>query len=276
MFRSLLVGIDGTASGEAALELGIRWARRLDGLLVGMGTVDEPGVHGPEEALVGERFFERINAALVTDMQREVDQALSRSALRCAEAGVAFKPLERVGRPAAEFAQEAQRFDAILLGQQTHFRFASGPASDDTLSEVLAASPRPVVAVPDATAEGEAILVAYDGSLQAARALWAFTASGLGRGHAIHILTVHADHQAGGRIADRAVEFLRSHELPAEPHVVTRFADVAETILEWMPTTGAGLLVMGAYGQPRVREFFLGSATKSLLKRSPVPMFLYH
>jgi nucleotide-binding universal stress UspA family protein len=33
---------------------------------------------------------------------------------------------------------------------------------------------------------------------------------------------------------------------------------------------------MGAYGQPRIREFFLGSVTQTLLKESPVPLFLYH
>ena len=36
------------------------------------------------------------------------------------------------------------------------------------------------------------------------------------------------------------------------------------------------LLVMGAYGQPAWREFIFGSATRSLLKLSPVPLFLCH
>ena len=38
----------------------------------------------------------------------------------------------------------------------------------------------------------------------------------------------------------------------------------------------AGLLVMGAYGQPVLREFFLGSVTRTILEESPVPLFLYH
>ena len=36
------------------------------------------------------------------------------------------------------------------------------------------------------------------------------------------------------------------------------------------------LIVMGVYGQPVLREFFLGSVTPRLLAESPVPLFLYH
>ena len=50
----------------------------------------------------------------------------------------------------------------------------------------------------------------------------------------------------------------------------------AEVILETVRMVDAGLLVMGAYGQPVLREFFLGSATRTMLEKSPVPVFLYH
>jgi nucleotide-binding universal stress UspA family protein len=38
----------------------------------------------------------------------------------------------------------------------------------------------------------------------------------------------------------------------------------------------ADLLVMGAYGHSRVREFVLGGATKSVLARPSVPTLLSH
>jgi nucleotide-binding universal stress UspA family protein len=38
----------------------------------------------------------------------------------------------------------------------------------------------------------------------------------------------------------------------------------------------ADLLVMGAYGHSRLREFVLGGATKSLLSRPPLPILLSH
>jgi nucleotide-binding universal stress UspA family protein len=47
-------------------------------------------------------------------------------------------------------------------------------------------------------------------------------------------------------------------------------------ILEKVRRRGAGLLVMGAYGQPVLREFFVGSVTRTALGECPVPLFLYH
>jgi nucleotide-binding universal stress UspA family protein len=38
----------------------------------------------------------------------------------------------------------------------------------------------------------------------------------------------------------------------------------------------ADLLVMGAYGHSRIRDFILGGATRSMLARPPVPIFLSH
>ena len=41
-------------------------------------------------------------------------------------------------------------------------------------------------------------------------------------------------------------------------------------------SNNADLLVMGAYGHSRIRDFVLGGATKSMLSQPPVPIFLSH
>jgi nucleotide-binding universal stress UspA family protein len=38
----------------------------------------------------------------------------------------------------------------------------------------------------------------------------------------------------------------------------------------------AGLLVMGAYGRPRLSELVLGGVTRHVLAASPVPVMLSH
>ena len=50
----------------------------------------------------------------------------------------------------------------------------------------------------------------------------------------------------------------------------------ARVLLELTRIAAPGLLVMGAYGQPGIREFFLGSMTRTLLEKGTVPMFLFH
>jgi nucleotide-binding universal stress UspA family protein len=276
MFRSLLIGLDGSPDGESALELGIRWAKRSDALLVGMGVLDEPGIHGAEELLVGESYFHSLNVGLLSETRKHVEQALARAALRCSEAGVTFKELEDVGVPYARIAQQAPRYDLVLLGQRTHFQFGYREAPDDTLAKVLAECPRPVVAVPTPLVADGPVVVAYDASLQADRTLASFRASGLARGREVHVVSVAPEPKAAALWADRAVEYLRPHGVEARPHPQASDCPPAEIILGWARRHAAALLVMGAYGQPVLREFFLGSVTRTILKESTIPVFLDH
>jgi hypothetical protein len=126
-------------------------------------------------------FMHRVNQKLLHDLTRKTEQILGIAAVRCAEEGVALKPLQDVGDPYVEIPRESHRFDLILLGRETHFQFGLEKIADDTLTRILHSSPRPVVVVPRTIDEREAVVIAFDGSLQASRALYAFEASGLGR-----------------------------------------------------------------------------------------------
>jgi nucleotide-binding universal stress UspA family protein len=51
---------------------------------------------------------------------------------------------------------------------------------------------------------------------------------------------------------------------------------IGEVLEAHVTYRNADLLVMGAYGHSRLREFVLGGATKSMLTRPPSPIFLSH
>jgi nucleotide-binding universal stress UspA family protein len=275
MLRTILVGLDGTPCSDSAVALGIRWARRFGGLLVGMGVVDEPAIRQPQAVPLGAGGFkEHRDDTVLAHARRRVEHFLERFALRCARLDVPHKVLEKVGPPAECLATESHRFDVLLLGKQTHFAFATQDESCGTLELVMRSTPRPVVAVPETSHEGP-IVVAYDGSLQAARALQMFEASGLGQGQQVHVVSVHADAVAAARCADQAVEFLRAHDLEAHPRPVGDRAP-AGVLAKQVKDLDAALLVMGAYGQPVWKEFFLGSVTRSVMKDTRVPLFVYH
>ena len=275
MLASVLIGIDGSPGSHSALELGLKWAKPSDALLVGLGIIDEPGIHGSEEYLMGELYFRKLHGEILQEMQEKVRESLQRASHRASEAGGRFEALENVGAPYAEIVREVQCRDLVLLGQHSHFRFGWEDSADHTLSQVLADCSRPVVAVPETISDGDAIVIAYDGSLQAARALAAFEALGLVRDQEVHIIGADPDWRTAARCADRAIEFLRSHKIKARSHPLPSRSP-AETILDWVFRLNAGVVVMGAYGKPTLQEFFLGSVTRTLLRESPVPLFLYH
>ena len=279
MLKSLLIGLDGSDDSRSVLELGLRWAKRFDALAVGLAIIDELGIltSGAVQFSGGHHWHAASPAPLLlSNSRRRVELTLEQFARRCVEAGVTGRSLEDVGSPFVRILIEAQRHDLILLDQRTHFDYRSGGEPDKTLAKVLQDSPRPVVAVPKTLPDGEAVVVAYDGSLQAARALYAFEASGLGVSREVHVVSVASDYEEATRRADVAVGFLRLHGIEATPHPVDMSVPTAEVILRKVRYLEAGLLVMGAYGQPALREFFLGSTTRTVLEESPVPVFCYH
>jgi nucleotide-binding universal stress UspA family protein len=278
MLRSILVGLDGSPQTAFTLELGIEWARRHDALLVGIGVIDEPGIAKAKPVLLGgppyaDPIFFREHVA---DARRQVEQFLERFALRCVEAGVACKVLENAGSPCEQIVIEAQRYDLILLSQRTRFHFETLEQDDDTLDRVLKHSPRPVVVAPETWGEGRSVVVAYDGSLQASRALSAFQGLGLHESREVHVLSMHAERREAARHAERAVDFLWTHEIKATAHHLQCLGHAGEMLLKQVEQLEAGLVVMGAYGQATLREFVLGSVTRTLLQRCPVPLFLFH
>jgi nucleotide-binding universal stress UspA family protein len=278
MLKGILVGLDGSVQTASTLELGIEWARRHDALLVGLGVIDEPAIARARPVMLGgppyaDPIFFREHVA---DARRKVEQFLVQFALRCGEAGVACKVLEDAGSPGERIVTEAQRYDLILLSQKARFHFETGEGDEDTVRTVVKQSPRPVVVVPEGRRAGASVIVAYDGSLQASRALFAFVGLGLHESLQVHVVSVDPERREAARRAERAVDYLSSHEIKATAHHLDHPGDPSHVILRQVEQLGAGLVVMGAYGRPAFREFVLGSVTRTLLESSPTPLFLFH
>ena len=277
MLKSILVGLDGSPLDAAAVELGIQWAKRFNALLVGLGIAYEATIPKPDAGLIGGGYDKwEQDEELVKEARHRVEQFLASFAARCAEANVSFKLLQDVGLPYEAILQESQRYDLVLFGHETHFHFGTVDRPDETLWNVLKREPRPVVIAPSKLEPGSSVVVAYNGSPHADRALQAFQASGLDLDEEICVLSVDDEREEATRQAERAVEFLRLHQINAVTHALGPVDSVSQSILEEVRQRNARLLVMGAYGHSTVREFLLGSTTTTVLKQSPVPVFLCH
>ncbi len=283
MSGNMLIGLDTPEHGAVLTELGIRWAKRTGATLVGFGVVDEPGIRSIEPAwAVGgtpgeDPVYYMGYEPRLADVHRQVGELLDQFATRCVEAGVAHTQRKVVGSPYDLIAAESQSCDLVVLARDFQFRFTRrDDEGAETLKKVLKDTSRPIVMVPATPVPDGPVAVAYDGSLQAARALWAFQATGLGESGQVHIISVSSIAAEAAEHADRARQFLSSHGIDAVAHVLESSAAPAKVILEQCESLRAGLLVMGTYGQPVVREFFIGSVTGTILRENPVPTFCFH
>ena len=123
----------------------------------------------------------------------------------------------------------------------------------------------------------DVVAVAWDFSRPAARAV-ADALPLLEKAKKVHVLTVANEKVIESRRpTTEFAKYLGRHGV----NVVLDTVDAADRrigdILEsYVTSCNADMLVMGAYGHSRIREFILGGATKSMLSRPPLPIFLSH
>ncbi len=275
MLRSLLVALDGSPFSETASALAIDWARRLDARLLGLGVLDEPTIDRPEAVPMGAGAFKIArDEARLADAHRRVLAFLGDFGARCAAAGVAAEVLEDVGDPAERIVREAHRCDVVVLGRETHFHFETQEEPDTTAIQILRETPRPVVIVPRERTEGRGVVVAYDGSPQAGRAVQTFQLLGLAAGEEINVIGVHAEASEAEALLRPSGWFLAAHGMPHRLHAIASETAPAEVLLEGVQRLRPRLVVLGAHRYHPLRDLFSTSVSRAVLAGCPVPVFV--
>jgi nucleotide-binding universal stress UspA family protein len=285
MIGCILIGLDEPCHAPIMEDLGVRWAQRFGAKLLGLAAIDEPGIRAiePLGALGGRPGIDPVYHMgyeyWMTYYRQRAARLLEQFAARCAEAGVPHAELTALGPPDEMIEREARACDLILLPRRSHFRFTADEDSGDEplLKKILKHAPRPVVLVPDDPWPDGPIVIAYDGSPEAAHALRAFLDTGLVDGSGrVHVIGLGTRAAEASDLADRARQVLAEHHIEATTHAVESSQPRATTLLEPIRRIGAGLVVMGTRAQPSLRDLFLGHATSLAFPDCPSPLFLAH
>ena len=276
MLKSLLVLLNDARRAYRAPDLALRWAASHDGQLVGLNVLDVESFCGGEAVPLGAMSAKvHRDEVILEDARSRMGLVLDLFQTLCVQAGVSGKPLSEEGRPADVIAREAQRHDLVLVDHPQP-QAAFGTLSSDQLVAVVKHCPRPLIVVPDRPSTASDVVIAYDGSLPAARAVQAFAQSGLASGCAVRVVGTAAWYITAAQRVDRAVDYLNLHGISAKAVPIGSEDDPAAVILDHLAVNPTGLLVMGTFGQNMVREVLFGSVTRRLLEHCPVPIFLYH
>jgi nucleotide-binding universal stress UspA family protein len=116
------------------------------------------------------------------------------------------------------------------------------------------------------------VCIAWDGGSEAARALKAAVPL-LTDAADVRVLTVASDSPTGFPPTE-ALRYLARHGIKAELTELPRGHSVEEALAEEVTRVGSDLLVMGAYGHSRLREFLFGGVTRFFLDELTAPPLL--
>jgi nucleotide-binding universal stress UspA family protein len=142
-------------------------------------------------------------------------------------------------------------------------------------------SGRPILVVPERSQQTpfklDTVAVAWDYSRTAARAV-ADAIPLLQRAKTVRILTVTNEKvfDASRATYELATHLSRHGISVAVDEIDAGGKDIGTVMEQFIAANKIDLMVMGAYGHSRLLEFILGGATKSMLSKPPVPVFLSH
>jgi nucleotide-binding universal stress UspA family protein len=278
MIADMLVCLEGSVGTDEATRVAIETSRELAATLTGMAIVDEPDIRaGAATSIGGSSYKHDRDEALLADARKQAQAWAARFAERCQTAGVTGRTLELVGRPAATILEEMEKHDLTIVGRGANFRHETDASDEETRDAILHHARKPVLLVPEQAAPaGAAVLLAFDGSPASKRAATSFAQSGLQATRKLHVATVDDDGARAWEMATRAAELLRGLGVVAEVHNIVSPLSNADALLGLRKEIDAGLLVMGAYTRLRITELLRGSVTRTLIEKTPVPLYLCH
>lgn len=283
-YRTILVHVDDSDHAVQRMALAATLARSSGAHLVGLAPTG-----------ISRFLYESMppessdpTLALHLDMLREQARtALATFSAQCDAAALAsYEGRVMDDEAGAGLSLQSRAADLLVISQADP---AARALEADVPPYVITHSGRPVLLVPVAGSTvhvGRRVLVSWDGSREAARAMQlALPLLQAAQRVDLAVFDVASgEHTVADALAADALPWLARHGVTATltvhpvhrrfgPH---RKHEVGEALLARVAELAADVLVMGAYGHSRFRESILGGVTRTMLASMTVPVLMAH
>ncbi|WP_164730398.1 universal stress protein [Pelagibacterium montanilacus] len=276
MIKDICVHLDGNVEDEARLAIAEQIAEHFDAFLAGVLVNPLPAIR----AMGGFGY----NGLGLDELQHSA-RARGDEAMRHLRTRFDALPMRHElrrhdvedARCSEIFVQEARLFD-LFVGTRPY-------GHEDNLADVIEAvlfrSGRASLLVPPGAIKSfdpDTIVVAWSNTRESARAV-SEAMPFLVRAKAVSVCMVGNEDKGGIERAAQGSDIARHldrHGVKVQLNPVPHGKGVSDTLLEEATLAGAGLLVMGAYGHSRFREWMLGGATRGVLTRATLPVLIAH
>jgi nucleotide-binding universal stress UspA family protein len=278
MYQRILLCTDGSPDAAVAGDYAIWLAHKLHATVQTLYVTDIRLLEGPWLADLSGAFGAQPYPGLVPklqELQREkADLVLGAVAERCGERGVACEMAHETGGLVPTMLQYETSADVVVLGQHGEHAQWADDMLGSSVERMVRASTKPCLVTPDEFREIARILIAYDGSAESDKGLRAGLRLAVDLEAAVNLVTVCQ--RENKESAENALAAAHRQALDSKlvAHAQLLHGDPEIEILNERLKVGADLIVMGAYGHTRVREWVLGSTTSHIIRKSTVPVLL--
>jgi nucleotide-binding universal stress UspA family protein len=250
---------------ENAVNLAMQFEARLEGLYSVRKVTVPAGIGAP--ASMG--FYEAVDRKSADQIEQAKNIFESNAAM--VSGGGQFQTLD--GYLIDDLSVQSRYADLLVipqdLGAEANLNSNYWPGS------VLMTAACPVLLLPDSKSINlppQTALLAWDGSRESANALRAAWPM-LERVEKIDIASVASNDAEAMDIA----KYIGHHGVECEIHLLEGSEwNAGGILLEQADALGSQLIIMGAYGHSRLREFVLGGTTRHMLNHAKLPVLFSH
>ncbi|MDA1091154.1 MAG: universal stress protein [Proteobacteria bacterium] len=275
-YKDILVHVDNSESSPARLNASMRLAKAWDAKMTGLYVLSKPFLPAYAEA--------QISADIIEAQAKEMEKIAARAeesfsaATRSNDLKAEWRVVEN--GTADALALHSRFYDLVVVGQHN-------PDEDFFISDhempdrMILTSGRPAMIIPyvgEYETIGENVMIAWDGSSQASRAVHDALAI-LTDAKEVTVMVINPKKTGNGSGKEPGagvVRHLAEHGIKTVAEHVTTDMDPGNMLLSRAADKGIDLIVMGAYGHARWTEFVLGGVTKHMLAHMTVPVLMSH
>lgn len=160
----------------------------------------------------------------------------------------------------------------LVIGKQGEDSGSEVQLIGSQLESVIRTMHRPILVTPADFRAPASAMLAFDASATSRKGVGMLVASPLLKGMPIHLVTVSSDTHEARAALDAARDKLA--DAGFEVHVAILEGEVEARLRDYQAEHAIELLVMGAYGHSRIRQFFVGSTTTNMLRSATTPLLL--
>lgn len=278
-YKTILVSLNEVGRLPELVAAAVTLARETGAHVSGLYVVPAVQVYPSVGFEAAPQVFEG-NRSFFKDNTQRVKQAFE-EAMRREGLSHDFHQIDARTPVIADEVVAAGRVADLVIVSATNPEEITGVERDFVEQTVMALG-RPVIVLPykgKAAVSLNEVIIGWDGGREASRA--AFDALPLLK-KAAKVRVVRIDPQKDPSLrgsvagADLA-EALARHGVKAEAQgYPTDGQDEGQALMRCAADSGAGLIVMGAYGHSRLAEFIFGGATRFVLNRLVCPVLMSH
>ncbi len=281
MIKRILVPTDGSDNSLTAADYAVAMAGLFKASIKGLFVKDVkvltgPLIHDIGTSIGGMVPYGTFNQTIREMLESQADAALALVEGKCKQAGVPFGLEIREGVVSHEIVKSAEDCDLISMGKLGIHAAWRDVFLGTNVEFVVRQTHKPVLISPSEYKPFTRMLIAYDGSIFADKALRSGAEIAVAMKLPVTVVCVADKKDAALEPLSKAKTFLESYQLTVNT-VAKEGTDHAKGILELCNDEDEkyDILVMGAYGHSKIREMILGSTTVRVMRSTHCPILLY-